>query len=98
MNKQLLDQLSVEVKTAVEKMSAVSDGKLDEVATAIIEQRGIMDAYKVDQALKVGVIHEVLSKGRRSMHGSIAEVNTKTLGRMETRASCRNAEPDALIR
>ena len=36
-NKQLLDQFSVEVKTAVEKMSAVSDGKLDKVATAILE-------------------------------------------------------------
>ena len=31
-NKQLLDQLSIEVKTTVEKVGAVSDGKLDEVA------------------------------------------------------------------
>ena len=43
-NKQLLEKLSVEVRTAVEKMSAVSDGKLDEVSTAIIEQRAKMTA------------------------------------------------------
>ena len=35
----LLDQLTIDVRTSVEKVSAVSDGKLDEVATALVEQR-----------------------------------------------------------
>ena len=79
---QLLEKLRVDVTTAVEKMGAVSDGKLDEVATAIIEQRAKLAAYEVEQELKVGVIHEILSKEVRSMHGSITDVNTTTLGRM----------------
>ena len=75
LNKQLFDQLSIEVKATVEKVGAVSDGKLDEVASAIIEQRATMEAYKVDQKLKVDVINEILSKELRNMHGSITEVN-----------------------
>ena len=42
-----------------------------------------MEAYKVDQKLKVDVIHEILSKEVRSMHASITEVNTMTLARMD---------------
>ena len=79
----LIDQLSIDVRTTVEKVSAVSDGKLDEVANAIIEQRATMEAYKVYQNLNVDVIHEILSKEVRSMHGSITEVNTMTLARMD---------------
>ena len=37
--KQLLAQLKAEVDATVEKMAAVSDGKLEEVAASIIEQR-----------------------------------------------------------
>ena len=80
----LLDQLSIDVRTTVEKVSANSDGKLDKVASAIIEQRATMEAYKVDQKLKVDVIHEILSKEVLNMHGSISEVNTMTIARMDT--------------
>ena len=82
MNKQLLEKLSFEVTTAVEKMGAVSDGKFDEVATAIIAQRTKMTEYEFDQKLKVSVIHEVLSEEVRKMHQSHTEVNTTTLGRV----------------
>ena len=83
MNLQLLDQLSIEVKATVEKVATVGDGKLDEVTTAIIEQRDTMEAYKIDQKMKVDVIHEILSKEVHSMHGSITEVNTRTLAQMD---------------
>ena len=42
----LLDQLTIDVRTSVEKVFAVTDGKLDEVATALLEQRATMEAYK----------------------------------------------------
>ena len=79
----VLDQLIIGVKLSVENVASVSDGKLDKVATALIDQRAAMEAYKADQKLKVDVIHEVLSKEVRNMHGSITEVNTMTLSRMD---------------
>ena len=63
-------------------MSAVSDGKLDEVATALVDQSAKMAAYEADQAKNISVIHEVMSKEVRDMHGSITSVNTSIQGRM----------------
>ena len=78
-NKQLLDQLSVEVKATVDKIGAVSEGKLDQVASALIEPQATMQAYTDDQKRKVDVVHEILSKEVRLMHGSATEVTTSTL-------------------
>ena len=61
-NKQLLDQLSVEVKATVDKIGAVSEGELDQVASALIEQQATMEAYKEEKKRKVDVVHEMLSK------------------------------------
>ena len=72
----VLHQLIIAVTASVENVTSVSDGMLDEVARALIDQMATMDAYKIDQKLKVDVIHEVLSK-------EIIEVNTMTLSRIE---------------
>ena len=58
----LVDQLSIDLKTAVDKISTVSDGKLDEVASALIGQKATMETYKADQAKDVDNIHEILTK------------------------------------
>ena len=54
---QTLEKLKTDVETAVEKMAAVSDGKLDEVATALVDQSAKMTAYEADQAKNILVIH-----------------------------------------
>ena len=80
---ELLATLKVDVETAVGKLSAVSDGKLEQVASVLIEQQATLDKYRVDQDLKVGAAREVLSIEVRKMHQSHTEVNTVTLGRMD---------------
>ena len=81
MNKQLLDQLSIEVKASRRSAQSVTASLMRSRRPS--SSRGTMEAYKVDQKLKVDVIHEILSKEVRSMHGSITEVNTMTLARMD---------------
>ena len=63
-------------------MSAVSDGKLDEVATALVEQSAKMTAYEADQAKNIDVIHRVMRNEVSQMHGVVTVLNTTIQSRM----------------
>ena len=79
---QMLEKLKTDVNTAVEKMAAVGDGKLDDIATALIEQQGTMEAYKADQAKNIDVIHKVMRNEVSLMHGDVKVLNITLQGRM----------------
>ena len=79
---QVLEKLKTDVTSAVEKISAVSDGKLDEVATALVEQSAKMTAYEADQAKNIDVIHRVMRNEVSQMHGDVTVLNTSIQSRM----------------
>ena len=79
----LVDKLSIDVKAAVEKVPTVADGKLNEVATALIEQQATMDKYEKEAVKKVATVHQILRSEVSMMHASITEVNAMTLSRMD---------------
>ena len=80
---EMVDKLSQDVQSAVEKVATVSGGKLDEVATTLIEQKALMERYKAEQEVSVHTIHQILRSEVADMHSSITESNSNTLSRMD---------------
>ena len=70
-------------------MAAVSDGKLDEVASQLVEQSDKMTSFEVqmasyeaDQAKNIQVIHTIMSGEVRTMHGDVTQLSTTRTHRM----------------
>ena len=84
-----LEALKTNVDTAVAKMAAVSDGKLDGVASKLVEQEDkmtgfavAMASYEADQAKNIQVIHTVMSGEVRTMHGDVTQLGSTLNHRM----------------
>ena len=70
-------------------MAAVSDGKLDDVASKLIGQEDrmtgfavAMASYKADQAKNIQVIHTIMSSEVRTMHGEVTQLGSDMNHRM----------------
>ena len=79
---QTLEELKSGLEAAVGKMAAVSDGKLDDVASKLIAQEALMSEYKADQAKNIQVIHTVMSGEVRTMHGDVTLLGSTLNQRM----------------
>ena len=84
-----LAKLKVDLDTAVAKIKSVSDGKLDEVASQLVEQSDkmtgfevAMSSYEADQAKNIQVIHTIMSGEVRTMHGEVTHLGTTLNHRM----------------
>ena len=84
-----LGTLKTNVDAAVGKMAAVSDGKLEEVASQLIGQEDkvtgfavAMASYEADQANNIEVIHGIMSVEVRTMHGDVTQLDTTMNHRM----------------
>ena len=84
-----LARLKVDLDAAVAKIMAVSDGKLDEVASQLVDQSDKMTGFKVamasyaaDQAKNIQVIHTIMSGEVRTMHGEVTHLGTTLNHRM----------------
>ena len=73
----MIIDVTASVEKLSEKVSSTSDGKFNEFASALIDQRATMEAYKIDQKFKVDVIHEVLSKEVCIMHDEHHDIVNK---------------------
>ena len=63
-----LEQMKVELKAAIQKVEAVSDGKLVEVASKLIEQQDLMKKYELENNAKVDTVHQLLKASVGEMH------------------------------
>ena len=84
-----LAKLNVDLDTAVAKIMSVSDGKLHEVASQIVEQSDkmtgfevAMASYEADQAKNIELIHTIMSSEVRTMHGDVTQLSTTLNTRM----------------
>ena len=87
---ELVDNLSAEVRDAVLKVSTVSEGKLDQVATAILEQQNKMaeyeskaEAIRLAGEEKIDTVHQIFSAEVRLMHGDITRNMHGAMNRVE---------------
>ena len=79
---QTLTKLDKDLKAAVEKLAAVSDGKLDTVATKLVEQEALMTEFKADHAKNIQVVHTIMSSEVRDMHGNVTQLGSTLNQRM----------------
>ena len=68
-----LETMKTEVQAALQKVEAVSDGKLNEVATTLIEQQALMAKYSADNVTKVDTIYEILKIEVNKMHSEFRD-------------------------
>ena len=80
---QTLAKLDQELKGTIEKMSTVSEGKLDTVATKLIEQESLMNEFKQDAKKNVSVIREIMSSEVRAMHGEVCSLQSEMKMRLQ---------------
>ena len=83
-----LAKLDQELKEAIDKLSMVSDGKLDAVATKLVEQETLMNEFKQDAKKNVSVIHGIMSSEVRSMHGEVCNLQSEMKMRMQQAETC----------
>ena len=79
---QTLTKLDGELKTTVEKLATVSDGKLDTVATKLIAQEALLEEFKADHAKNIQVVHTIMSSEVRDMHGNVTQLGSTLNQRM----------------